>query len=83
MFIPETEIPDGVLNVADIFPIRHFFEAFFAAWDPATTGSGFEWGHLGDRRRLGRGGLLLAMRYFRWTPRGELRRRSPRILSAQ
>ena len=46
VLIPETEIPDGVLDVAVIFPIRHFFEAFFAAWDPATAGAGFEWGHL-------------------------------------
>ena len=46
VFIPETEIPEGVLKFADLFPIRHFFEAFFAAWDPATSGAGFEWGHL-------------------------------------
>src|SRR4051794_30350899 len=46
VFIPETEIPDGVLHVANVFPIRHFFEAFFTAWDPLTQGSGFEWGHL-------------------------------------
>ena len=32
VFIPESEIPNGVLNVADIFPVRHFFDAFFAAW---------------------------------------------------
>ena len=31
VFIPETEIPDGVLKVAVLFPIRHFFEAFFTA----------------------------------------------------
>ena len=70
IFIPETEIPDGVLKVADIFPIRHFFEALFAAWDPATTGSGFEWGHLGIVAAWGAVGLLLAVRYFRWTPSG-------------
>ena len=70
IFIPETEIPEGVLKVADLFPIRHFFEAFFAAWDPATTGSGFEWGHLGIVAAWGAVGLLLAVRYFRWTPSG-------------
>jgi ABC-2 type transport system permease protein len=70
IFIPETEIPDGVLKVADVFPIRHFFEALFAAWDPATTGSGFEWGHLGIVAAWGAVGLLLAVRYFRWTPSG-------------
>ena len=35
-----------MLQVADLFPIRHFFEAFFTACDPATAGAGFEWGHL-------------------------------------
>ena len=31
IFIPESEIPAGVLDFADIFPVRHFFEAFFTA----------------------------------------------------
>jgi ABC-2 type transport system permease protein len=69
VFIPETEIPEGVLHVADVFPIRHFFEAFFAAWDPVAGGSGFEWGHLGVVAAWGAVGFLLAVRYFRWTPR--------------
>ena len=70
IFIPETEIPDGVLHVSDAFPIRHFFEAFFAAWDPANTGSGFEWGHLAVVVGWGALGLVLAIRFFRWTPKG-------------
>jgi len=70
VFIPETEIPDGVLHVAAIFPIRHFFEAFFAAWDPTTSGAGFEWGHLAIVAGWGALGLVLAIRYFRWTPKG-------------
>ncbi|MGI9020284.1 MAG: ABC transporter permease [Solirubrobacterales bacterium] len=69
VFIPETEIPEGVLKVADIFPIRHFFEAFFAAWSPTTTGPGFEWGHLGIVAAWGALGLVIAMRTFRWEPR--------------
>jgi ABC-2 type transport system permease protein len=70
IFIPETEIPDGVLHFADVFPVRHFFEAFFAAWDPAAGGSGFEWGNLVVVVAWGALGLALAIRYFRWTPRG-------------
>ena len=70
VFIPETEIPEGVLHFADLFPIRHFFEAFFAAWDPLTTGAGFEWGHLAIVAGWGLVGLVLAIRFFRWTPRG-------------
>ena len=70
VFIPETEIPDGVLEVADLFPIRHFFEAFLTAFDPATVGAGFEWGNLGVVAAWGFAGLAIAARTFRWAPRG-------------
>ncbi len=69
IFIPESEIPAGVLDFAGLFPVRHFFEAFYAAWDPAATGSAIEWGHLAVVAGWGLAGLLLAVRYFRWTPR--------------
>ena len=69
VFIPESEIPEGVLKVADLFPIRHFFEAFFGAFSPTTTGAGFEWGHLAVVAVWGLVGLVLAIRFFRWTPR--------------
>jgi ABC-2 type transport system permease protein len=69
VFIPDSEIPSGVLHVADVFPVRHFFEAFFAAWDPNTTGSGFELGHLAVAAAWGVLGLLVAVRFFRWEPR--------------
>jgi ABC-2 type transport system permease protein len=71
VFIPEGEIPDGVLSVADAFPVRHFFEAFFAAFDPATTGIGIEWGQLAIVAAWGLAGLLLAIRFFRWAPRSD------------
>jgi len=70
VFIPENEIPSGVLNVADAFPIRHFFEAFFAAYEPGA-GSGFELGHLAIVAAWGLLGLVVALRYFRWMPRGD------------
>jgi ABC-2 type transport system permease protein len=69
VFIPESEIPSGVLQVADLFPVRHFFEAFYAAYSPTTVGAGFEWGHLAVVAAWGALGLALAIRYFRWTPR--------------
>lgn len=69
VFIPESEIPEGVLKVADLFPIRHFFEAFFASYDPATVGAGFEWGHLAIVAGWGAFGIAIAIRTFRWTPR--------------
>ncbi|HYU61306.1 MAG TPA: ABC transporter permease [Solirubrobacterales bacterium] len=69
IFIPETEIPSGILHFADVFPIRHFFEAFFTAWSPLTQGAGFEWGHLAIVAAWGLAALLIAVRTFRWTPR--------------
>ena len=69
VFIPESEIPSGVLDFAEIFPIRHFFEAFFTAWSPLTSGPGFEWGHLGIVALWGAVGLVIAVKTFRWEPR--------------
>ncbi len=69
VFIPDSEIPSGVLDVADVFPVRHFFEAFFTAWDPNTTGAGFEVGHLAIVAGWGLAGLALALLAFRWEPR--------------
>jgi ABC-2 type transport system permease protein len=69
VFIPETEIPSGVLSFADIFPVRHFFEAFFTAWDPNTTGAGFEFGHLAVVAAWGVVALIAAVALFRWEPR--------------
>jgi ABC-2 type transport system permease protein len=69
IFIPDSEIPDGVLQVADVFPVRPFFQAFFTTWDPNTAGAGFEWGHLALVAAWGVAGLAVAMRAFRWEPR--------------
>jgi len=69
VFIPDSEIPSGVLQVADMFPVRHFFEAFFTAWDPNTSGAGFEFGQLAIVAAWGALGLVLSLRFFRWEPR--------------
>ena len=69
VFIPDDELPSGVIHFADAFPVRHFFEAFFEAYVPAA-GAGVAWGHLAAVVAWGVAGLLLAVRYFRWTPRG-------------
>jgi ABC-2 type transport system permease protein len=69
VFIPDNQIPDGVLHIADVFPIRHFFLAFFEGYDPNTVGAGFAWGDLAVLALWGAVGLALAARYFRWSPR--------------
>jgi ABC-2 type transport system permease protein len=67
VFIPDDQLPSGVIHFADAFPVRHFFEAFFNAYVPGA--GGLEWGNLAAVAAWGVAGLLLAVRYFRWTPR--------------
>jgi len=69
VFIPDDQLPSGVIHFADAFPVRHFFEAFFGAYVPAGGGSAVEWGHLAIVAAWGVAGLLIAIRCFRWTPR--------------
>jgi ABC-2 type transport system permease protein len=68
VFIPDDQLPSGVIHFADAFPVRHFFEAFFSAYVPAG-GTELEWGNLAVLAAWGVGGLLLAARCFRWAPR--------------
>ena len=44
--------------------------AFFTSYDPTATGAGFELGDLAIVAAWGVAGLLLAVRFFRWKPRG-------------
>jgi ABC-2 type transport system permease protein len=69
VFIPENEISDGILHVAGVFPIRPFFEALFAAYVPGQ-GADLQWGHLAIVVAWGIAGVAIALRTFRWTPRG-------------
>lgn len=68
VFIPEDELPAGVIEFADQFPVRPFFEAFFAAYVPAA-GPTVAWHELLVVGIWGIAALLLAIRFFRWTPR--------------
>jgi ABC-2 type transport system permease protein len=68
VFIPDDQLPSGVIHFADAFPIRHFFEAFFDAYVP-SGGAAISWDDLAVVAIWGAVGLLLAVRYFRWTPR--------------
>jgi ABC-2 type transport system permease protein len=69
VFIPDDQLPSGVIHFADLFPIRHFFEAFFNAYVPIGAGSAVSWGNLALVAAWGIAGLLIAIRFFRWTPR--------------
>lgn len=68
VFIPEDQLPNGVITFADLFPVRHFFDAFFDAYVPAG-GPAVSWDNLAVVAAWGIAGLLLAIRFFRWTPK--------------
>lgn len=68
VFIPEDQLPNGVIHFADLFPVRHFFDAFFDAYVPAG-GAAVSWDNLAVVALWGLAGLLLAVKFFRWTPR--------------
>jgi ABC-2 type transport system permease protein len=69
VFIPDDQLPSGVIHFADAFPIRHFFLAFFDAYESGGVG-GLDWTDIAVVVAWGVAGLLLAVRYFRWSPRG-------------
>ena len=68
IFIPEDELPDDVIGFANHFPVRPFFEAFFQSYVPGT-GAAIAWHELLVVAIWGLAGLVLAIRFFRWTPR--------------
>ena len=68
-FIPEEDqIPGWVIAIAELFPVRHFFDAFLDAYVPAG-GSAVSWDNLAVVALWGLAGLLLAVKFFRWAPR--------------
>jgi ABC-2 type transport system permease protein len=70
VFIPEDQLPDGVIDFANHFPVRPFFQSVFDAYLPGN-GSAIAWNHLLVVGIWGVAGLVLAIRFFRWTPRGD------------
>jgi ABC-2 type transport system permease protein len=67
IFIPENEIPQGVLDFAGHFPLRHFFEAFYAVYVPGS--GGLDWTDLAVVGGWGLFGLVAGAMWFRWEPR--------------
>jgi ABC-2 type transport system permease protein len=69
VFVPVSQLPDGLRRVADVLPVKPFVDALTAAFDPRTTGLGIEGSDLLVLAAWGLAGLVLALRFFVWTPR--------------
>jgi ABC-2 type transport system permease protein len=68
IFLATTLLPQWLLDVAGVFPVRPFQQALLAAYNPYAAGSGFAERDLLIMAGWGAAGLLIATRRFRWTP---------------
>ncbi len=70
VFIPVSELPSWLAYIGYVFPVHPLAAALLAAYNPHTTGSGLVWGYLAILAAWGSAGLIIAVRRFRWLPRG-------------
>jgi hypothetical protein len=69
VFVPVSQLPDGLAKLAGFLPVKPFVDALTVAFDPRTTGAGIAGGDLAVLAAWGVAGLLFAVRFFVWTPR--------------
>jgi len=70
VFVAITQLPHWLVNVADVFPVRHLDAALLVAYNPHTTGAGFAMKDLLIVAAWGAGALVIAVRGFSWLPLG-------------
>jgi ABC-2 type transport system permease protein len=68
VFSPMHGAPDWINAIAHVFPLSHLVDAFYATFNPHTTGSGFAWGDLAVLAVWTLIGARVAERRFRWDP---------------
>ena len=68
VFFPRGSIPVWMRDIARIFPIEHLVDLFFDIFDPNHTGSRLSSTHLLVLGAWAIGSLIVAARFFRWTP---------------
>jgi ABC-2 type transport system permease protein len=70
VFVPITVLPHWLVDVADVFPVRHLAAALLVAYNPHTVGAGFSGIDLLVVAAWGVFGLVVAMKRFSWLPLG-------------
>ncbi len=66
VFVPSTQLPGWLSDVASVFPIKPLNDALFACFNPLST---YPWGKLAVLAAWGVAALALAVRTFSWVPR--------------
>jgi ABC-2 type transport system permease protein len=75
VFFRVDDAPSWLQWIGNVFPVKHFNDALIDDFNPFTTGSGFAWAHLGVLLLWTLAGVFVAVRWFRWEPRGAVRPR--------
>jgi ABC-2 type transport system permease protein len=70
VFVAVSRLPGWLVDVADVFPVRHLASALLAAYNPHTHGAGLAGTDLLIVTAWGAAGLLIALRRFSWLPIG-------------
>jgi ABC-2 type transport system permease protein len=66
VFVAVATLPHRLVNIADVFPVRHLAAALLTAYNPHTSGSGFAVTDLLIVAAWGIGGLVLALLKVSW-----------------
>jgi ABC-2 type transport system permease protein len=69
VFVPASELPHWLVNVAAVFPVRHLATALLAAYNPHTAGTGIHGVDLAVIAGWGLFGLVMAVWRFSWLPK--------------
>jgi ABC-2 type transport system permease protein len=70
VFVAVSVLPHWLVDVSNVFPVRHLNAALLNAYNPHTTGSGFSGIDLLIVALWGLGGLVIALWRFSWMPLG-------------
>jgi ABC-2 type transport system permease protein len=70
VFVAISTLPAWLVDVADVFPVRHLAAALLTAYNPHTHGAGFAGTDLLIVAAWGAAGLAIAVRRFSWLPLG-------------
>jgi ABC-2 type transport system permease protein len=70
VFVPVSQLPAWLVDIADVFPVRHLAAALLVAYNPNTAGAGFAGWDLLIVAAWGAFGLVVALRRFSWLPLG-------------
>ncbi len=70
VFIPlDNDTPTWINWAGNVFPVKHLSVALQTAFNPFTSGAGWELEHLAVVALWGLIGMVVALRYFSWEPR--------------